>query len=294
MREGFFKTPLFALVLLAAVGLGIWAYAYQHQYDPLYDAIDPEYVLRLQQEASTTPQSPAKQSTPGQYVSERFGFSFTYPKDWYVETDRLDSGATNGSAYVQMYNYDRSNLDDTPGWGAGHNKIEFSISSNGSGDVTGGTTNVGTTVELDGVSALRVDTTGDGNWVTYSVPLRMGERKFLNMTIYGDRSNFYILDNIMATLKWARGDNQTSTPAAFSAKPISGRAPLTVHFSQTVTDDWRALVDFGDGSSCGSDECSRFVHTYTQPGTYTAMLRSLTGTDSASRPPLGSVSIFVQ
>jgi PKD repeat protein len=89
--------------------------------------------------------------------------------------------------------------------------------------------------------------------------------------------------------------------AVLVATPTSGPAPLMVRFTQTATDDWRAVMDYGDGKVCAVDgvgnedvNCSsKFVHTYTVPGTYTAKLRSSTGTDSASRPPLGTVTITV-
>ena len=87
--------------------------------------------------------------------------------------------------------------------------------------------------------------------------------------------------------------------SGFSATPTSGPAPLTVRFSQIATDDWRAIIDYGDGTSCAvggtaNPDCQNtFVHTYTAPGTYTAKLSSSTGTDGASRPPLGTATITV-
>jgi PKD repeat protein len=88
--------------------------------------------------------------------------------------------------------------------------------------------------------------------------------------------------------------------ASFSASPQSGGAPLTVHFSQNITDDWRAIIDYGDNTACGAGggganvNCSNtFVHTYTAPGMYTAKLYSSTGTDGASRPPLGTATVTV-
>jgi len=93
---------------------------------------------------------------------------------------------------------------------------------------------------------------------------------------------------------------QTSLSETFAATPTSGTAPLTVRFTQTALDDWRAYIDYGDGTGCGterpndSENCSKFTHTYTVPGTYVATLKSLTGTDGASRPPFGPVTITVK
>lgn len=93
---------------------------------------------------------------------------------------------------------------------------------------------------------------------------------------------------------------QTNTSAKFTATPTSGAAPLTVRFSQTATDDWRASIEYGDGATCtvdGTGEAAncpnKFAHTYTTPGTYTVKLWSSTGTDGASRPPLGTLTIKV-
>ena len=110
------------------------------------------------------------------------------------------------------------------------------------------------------------------------------------------------------------GGTQTTTPPTtyttpttqtnsikFTATPTSGTAPLTVSFSQTAVEDWRASVDFGDGQSCGQQYvstnteigCGWSTHTYFIPGTYTAKLVSTTGTDGANRPPLATATIMV-
>ena len=119
-------------------------------------------------------------------------------------------------------------------------------------------------------------------------------------------SAFYIGKNYGAvTPKYPVGQAPTDTQttketSVFTASPTKGTAPLTVRFAQTATEDSRALLDYGDGTSCavsGSSEsancANKFVHVYKTPGTYTATLRSSTGTDAASRPPFGTVTITV-
>ncbi|HVP25852.1 MAG TPA: PKD domain-containing protein [Methanomicrobiales archaeon] len=63
----------------------------------------------------------------------------------------------------------------------------------------------------------------------------------------------------------------TAAPAAgFSAAPLSGPAPLAVHFTDESTGDITAYAwDFGDG---GTSALAGPAHTYTGPGTYTVRL----------------------
>ncbi len=92
----------------------------------------------------------------------------------------------------------------------------------------------------------------------------------------------------------------TKETSVFSATPVSGASPLTVRFSQSALEDWRALIEYGDGTSCSSEQpnesetCAKFTHTYMKPGTYVASLRSKTGTDGATRPPFATLTVSVK
>ena len=55
---------------------------------------------------------------------------------------------------------------------------------------------------------------------------------------------------------------------AFTYTPDSGCAPLTVHFSSTLTNVPSIIWDFGDGSTSSSSSTEDTVHTYTIPGGY--------------------------
>jgi|GEM_PF-5216331 PKD repeat protein len=68
--------------------------------------------------------------------------------------------------------------------------------------------------------------------------------------------------------------------ANFTATPTSGRAPLTVQFTDTSTGSIATRIwDFGDGVSTMGQSVS---HTYQKPGKYTAtlILTGFTGSDS--------------
>ena len=70
--------------------------------------------------------------------------------------------------------------------------------------------------------------------------------------------------------------------AAFDAAPTMGPAPLTVHFTDTSTGDYNALLwNFGDG---GLSAQTTPTHTYTTGGVYTVSLTvsGLGGTDTVT------------
>ncbi len=102
-------------------------------------------------------------------------------------------------------------------------------------------------------------------------------------------------DETLASERVVVGDSVTNT--SFSADPEKGSAPLTVTFTTSVgINDAAPSVDFGDGQksvmtkgSCigiaaiiggqGGIRCAMTVaHTYTQNGSYTALLNSSNGT----------------
>lgn len=119
MREGFFKTPLFALVLLAAVGLGIWAYAYQHQYDPLYDAIDPAWIERekasstTQQRTSVQPEPAAPTGNVCTLIVDGIRYSIDPCDEEDGGTYGNDFGVGSGSKY---FIYGVNTTDEVGGW----------------------------------------------------------------------------------------------------------------------------------------------------------------------------------
>ena len=99
----------------------------------------------------------------------------------------------------------------------------------------------------------------------------------------------------------------TSASATFSASPTSGRAPLTVTFSNLPVTAAEVDLDFGDGTPQASDgfngcwpvngsvpnpctdpQPGTVTHTYTKPGTYTAIV-----TGEMSEGQLGQVTITV-
>lgn len=68
--------------------------------------------------------------------------------------------------------------------------------------------------------------------------------------------------------------NSSGPVADFSANPLAGNAPLTVHFTDASNGGLYGIVswswDFGDESPLGADQHP--VHVYGTPGTYTVTL----------------------
>lgn len=65
----------------------------------------------------------------------------------------------------------------------------------------------------------------------------------------------------------------------FSADVVSGMAPLTVHFTNTIQTAGDISIDYGDKTNCSSSNPYRYVecddlytHSYTKPGTYDVVL----------------------
>jgi PKD repeat protein len=88
-----------------------------------------------------------------------------------------------------------------------------------------------------------------------------------------------------------KGGDTTVNQMRFEASPLRGNAPLTVTFSSWIS-GFRApnisyKIDFGDGTSEAAANCSApadfcispgtNTHTYTSNGTYTALLKKVTG-----------------
>jgi len=83
--------------------------------------------------------------------------------------------------------------------------------------------------------------------------------------------------------------NMITPTASFTAKPVSGKAPLAVQFTDTSTyypTSW--LWDFGDG---GISSLQNPSHTYTVPGTYTVTLKVSNPVGSSSSSRANCVSV---
>ena len=163
----------------------------------------------------------------------------------------------------------------------------------------------------------RVD--GSGNLLDEPETTAVETDPTLNFLIQGDNSRYFARPDIgyhagegVYLIAWTdRRDGGLYTrrysptpPAAptagFSATPTSGSYPLTVTFTNTSTGQLESAVwDFGDGSPLLADLTQAVTHTYTQSGTYTAVLTvsNQSSSDSAStlitvtEPTSGALSI---
>ena len=163
----------------------------------------------------------------------------------------------------------------------------------------------------------RVD--GGGNLLDEPETTAVETDPTLNFLIQGDNSRYFARPDIsynsgegVYLIAWTdqadggvytRRYSPTTPPAptaGFTATPTSGSTPLSVTFTHTSTGQLESATwDFGDGSPLLADLTQVVTHTYTQSGTYTAVLTvsNQSGSDSAARlitvtqPTSGTLSV---
>jgi hypothetical protein len=145
-------------------------------------------------------------STDGRhvYTSAKYGFQITYPQGWYVGDNHLGYGT------LQLYNYDyqKAEKEGFPPRDS-VNKIEAGISTSNtyasSTDYpektrqTKQVTIAGQTANVDDVELV-----GGEKIRAYFIPLLTMPGKYLGINIYGNPTNFHILDEIMRSFEWKK------------------------------------------------------------------------------------------
>lgn len=163
--------------------------------------------------ATTSPSQSADQyvgeistTTSGQnvYTSTKYGFQFTYPIEWHVED--------NIPGYVQLSNSNRPDLGQTRGFAKGENKIEVSIinGSDSSAKLFSETPDYpiksreSISLNLAGatVPGVNVELVRGDNVRIFVVPLLHMPEKSLMIVIYGDPSNFHVLNDLVKSITW--------------------------------------------------------------------------------------------
>ena len=145
-------------------------------------------------------------TTDGQhlYASKKYGLQFEYPQGWYVGDNQLGYGT------LQFFNYDESTMERgelTKSYKL--NKIEASIGNNshyGTSDIYPEKMRDAQSLKIAGQSATRESITfNDGaRALFYSIPIPQLTGTYFDVVIYGNASNFSVLDNLMSTLYWVK------------------------------------------------------------------------------------------
>ncbi|MCR4330266.1 MAG: hypothetical protein NUV49_00020 [Patescibacteria group bacterium] len=139
------------------------------------------------------------------YINNRYNFKFTYPQEWRVGDNSLGYGT------FQLFNYPESIANGKSSFSPdnGMNKIEAGISASGlygSSDDYPEKTRTAKEIEIAGQTAIRteVELAGGERILSYVIPLPIIPQKSLSITIYGDPSNFRVLDEIIASFEWVQ------------------------------------------------------------------------------------------
>jgi len=132
------------------------------------------------------------------YTNEEYGFQFIYPEGWYIGDNNLGRGT------LQLFNYQESEAS-VSFFSQGMNKIEAVVVADNpyesSSDYPDAIREI-TEVNVVGQKSSRVEIelTNLEKMIGYLIPLENHDGKYIAITIYGDPSNFYVLEEIVASL----------------------------------------------------------------------------------------------
>lgn len=122
---------------------------------------------------STTPVPSVNEA---RYTNKELGFSFSIPTGWHL-------GENNPtSSYMQIFNYDVAQADGKEIFPQGYNKIEMNV------------------MKASEVVATKEDDEDISQYKFRHIPLADGIN-VLRVIMYGDKKNFYILDEFVKTIK---------------------------------------------------------------------------------------------
>lgn len=140
------------------------------------------------------------------YTNSKVGLKFVFPQGWHVGNDFLGYGS------LQLFNYDETKAPGKGGFPSdeGINKIEAIVTDNSVSDSatpdypeksrkTTQANVAGQTATLEDIEFV-----SQGKIRTYYVPLSNTQGKFLSITIFGDPSNFQVLDEIVQSIEWTK------------------------------------------------------------------------------------------
>lgn len=138
------------------------------------------------------------------YTNEKVGVSFLFPQGWHLGNNLL------GNGLLQLLNYDVGNYSGKGFSPNGEiNKIEAVIDTSNkyeqSSDYPAKSVKE-QQVEIAGQKATRTDVelVGGEKERIYYIPMPSTPEKFLSIVIFGDISNFYMLDNLVKSIQWMK------------------------------------------------------------------------------------------
>jgi hypothetical protein len=133
-----------------------------------------------------------KNGSTSTYKSDKYKFSFSYPTLWRIGDNRIGHGT------FQLFNYDPSKIVGGSVFKKGMNKIEAVIITDPSGFFSEDTGNL-VEVTIAGQKAYKLEYDGG---ISYTIALPSHPGKYLGISIYGDPSNYSILENLVEDITW--------------------------------------------------------------------------------------------
>lgn len=146
--------------------------------------------------------SPSATNKQSEYLNKKYGFSFIFPSSWQIGDNHLGAGT------FQIFNYTPLEGKDSIS-GENTNKIEATIVYTREislSDDYPSTQISTTTINIAGQDSLIIDyqLTGGQKIHSYNIPLPSAKDNFLMISIYGNESNFHVLDDIVKSIQWLK------------------------------------------------------------------------------------------
>jgi hypothetical protein len=139
------------------------------------------------------------------YSNSSLGLAFNFPLGWHVGDNNLGHGS------FQLFNYDETGAVSTS-FQKGMNKIELLISTASSspselGDypkesIKSSKVTIGNTEALKQIISL--NDTSHQQIVSYYIPIPSKAGQYLVATMFGDSTNFGVLDILVSSIQWPK------------------------------------------------------------------------------------------
>ncbi|MDB5239373.1 MAG: hypothetical protein JWO00_708 [Candidatus Parcubacteria bacterium] len=138
------------------------------------------------------------------YTNKRLGLTFIYPKGWHMGSNALGLGS------LQLFNYDESQYagENFP-LTENINKIEAAISATSTYGISQEISEKSrqhSTLIINGQNVTRddVEFVSGQKIRIYYIPVPQNQDEYLSVIIYGNPSNFSVLDGIIKTVTWKK------------------------------------------------------------------------------------------
>lgn len=135
-----------------------------------------------------------KTSTTSIYTTNKYKLSFSYPSSWIIGDNLIGYGT------FQLFNYDTSEVIGGSVFKKGMNKIEAVIINDPSGFFSESIENVIKT-KIVGQKTYKLKS---DIGISYAIELPSHPGKYLGISIYGDPTNYSVLESLVQSIGWIK------------------------------------------------------------------------------------------